>query len=232
VDGHVVLADGQRAGRGSHGRSWDSPPGLDLYLSIVARPRLALAALPPLTLAVGLGVAEAVEGLVAPVAALRAAVKWPNDVWLSGHKCAGILVETSSAPAAAPAAEPEGGRAVVIGIGLNVNRREWPQELRASATSLRAATSAAQPFDRGRCLAALLQAVEAWVERLVSAGGEAVAAALQDRLALRGERVRCGDTEGVLQGVAPSGAVRIATASGVRELLAGRLFPASAAPER
>jgi len=229
ADGHVVLADAQRAGRGSHGRSWDSPPGMDLYLSIVARPPLPLAALPPLTLAVGLGVADAVERLVGPGTARRAVVKWPNDVWLSGRKCAGILVETSSAGASPLAVDTDAGRpAVVIGIGLNVNRVDWPEELRASATSLRTEASSPQPLDRGVALAELLQAVEAWVERLVTAGGDAIAAALQDRLALRGERVRCGETIGVLQGVAPSGAIRIATAGGVRELLAGRLFPAHA----
>src|SRR5689334_18189002 len=60
LDGHVVVADAQRSGRGSHGRTWASPAGTDLYLSIVARPELSLNELPPLTLAVGLAVAEAV----------------------------------------------------------------------------------------------------------------------------------------------------------------------------
>jgi len=223
-DGHVVLADGQRAGRGQHGRAWASPPGTDLYLSIVARPRLSLAALPPLTLAVGVAIAEAVERLLGDTASARAQVKWPNDVWLAGKKCSGVLVETNSgAPLDAIGATDAARVVVVIGIGLNVNRLQWPDELRESATSLRAARPGAPALDRGMVLAALLLSVEQWVDRLVEGGGYAIAAALEARLALRGRRVRCADVEGTLAGVAPSGAIRIATEAGVRELLAGRI---------
>lgn len=225
-DGHVVLAESQRKGRGQHGRSWASPPGSDLYLSIVARPPLPFAALPPLTLAVGLGVADAVEELLAHAQAPRAEVKWPNDVLLAGQKCAGILVETSSGPQSH--GDPSGApAAVVIGIGLNVNRLDWPDELQTHATSVRAHRPGAERIDRGIALAALLAGIERWIDALVARGGEAVASALEARLALRGRRVRCGEVEGTLLGVAASGAVRIAEGGGgVRELLAGRITPA------
>jgi BirA family biotin operon repressor/biotin-[acetyl-CoA-carboxylase] ligase len=221
-DGHVVLADTQRKGRGQQGRSWASPAGSDLYLSIVARPALSFAELPPLTLAVGLGVAEAAEQLLAGAGAPVPAVKWPNDVWLGDKKCAGVLLETSSAAQAV--ADPGAARiAVVVGIGLNVNRLEWPEELRASATSLRAERPAAQRLDRAEVLAALLLSVEQWVDRLVASGAETIASALAPRLLWHGRRVRCGDAVGTLTGVAPTGALRIATAAGTRELLAGRV---------
>jgi BirA family biotin operon repressor/biotin-[acetyl-CoA-carboxylase] ligase len=226
-DGHVVIADSQRAGRGSHGRVWTSPAGSDLYLSIVARPQLlfdstapalrggaSIAALPPLTLAVGLGVADAVQALL-PERSMCTEVKWPNDVWLLGKKCAGVLVEASTIGSDLGP--------VVIGIGLNVNRVEWAEELAATATSLRLARGAA--LDRGAALCALLSTVEAWVDRFVADGGRAIAAALDARLAMRGQRVRCAEHEGTLLGVAPSGAIRIATAHGTRELIAGRLEP-------
>lgn len=213
-DGHVVVADAQRKGRGSHGRDWASPPADDLYLSIVARPPLALPQLPPLTLAVGLGVAGAVESLIGrPGPAVE--VKWPNDVRVGGRKCAGILIEASSLGS-------ELGP-LVIGIGLNVNRLEWPQELQATATSLRAATGRGERFDRTQVLAQLLADVESWIDRFVMEGGAAVAAALDAKLAMRGQWVRCGGVEGRLAGVAPSGAVRIETERGVRELVGGRL---------
>jgi BirA family biotin operon repressor/biotin-[acetyl-CoA-carboxylase] ligase len=215
ADGHVVVADSQQRGRGSHGRIWTSPAGTCLYLSIVARPAVPLAQLPPLTLAVGLGVAEAVERVLEPSVRAHALVKWPNDVWLFGKKCAGILIEASSSGAVLGP--------LVIGIGLNVNRMDWPEELEALAISLRAARPDAAALDRETTLAELLESVERRVDRFVAEGAAATVAALETRLALRGERVRCDAVEGTLLGVSPSGALRIATEAGVRELIAGRL---------
>src|SRR4051812_16286720 len=92
--GTVVVADAQTAGRGRLGRTWASPPGRHLYLSAIVRidPRVR----PPaeraaLTLAVGVGVVDAVRGAGAPTAGL----KWPNDVLASGRKLAGILCEAT-----------------------------------------------------------------------------------------------------------------------------------------
>lgn len=208
-NGHVVLADTQSRGRGSHGRDWQSPAGTDLYFSIVARPELSAERLPPLTLAVGLGVAAAVEA----AAELDARVKWPNDVWLGGLKCAGILVETSTSGATVDC--------IVIGVGVNVNRGEFPDELLATATSIALARGAA--VDRGAVLASMLGEIEGWVDRLVERGSMAVVAGLERRLALRGEAVRCGDVEGTLVGIAASGALMIEAGSGLVEVLAGRL---------
>lgn len=206
-DGHVVVADTQTAGRGRHGHVWDSPPGLDLYFSIVARTRLAIRDLPPLTLATGLAIAEVAERH----AGTAAHVKWPNDVWLDGKKVAGVLVETTTSD------DPP---VPVIGVGLNVNRRDFG-ELGESATSL--ALCAGADLDRGIVLADALAAIERWVDRLVAAGPASVVEALNARLALRGDRVKLDDLEGTLVGVAPSGAVRIHTGEGVVTRTAGQL---------
>lgn len=213
VSGHVVLADVQTRGRGSNGRSWESPAGLDLYLSIVDRPPLAMPQLPPLTLAVGLGVARAAERLLGQ--GTRCEVKWPNDVLLDGKKCAGILVEATTLGSAV--------ELTVIGIGLNVNRLDFPDELAAIATSLRAARPGQALFDRLSVLVELLSSVEREVDQFVASGPAAVAHALAPRLAFVGRHVRCGDVEGVLRGVSDSGALRLSTAQGLRELHAGRL---------
>jgi BirA family transcriptional regulator, biotin operon repressor / biotin---[acetyl-CoA-carboxylase] ligase len=217
VDGHVVVADAQARGRGSRGRAWSSPAGTDLYLSIVDRVPVALAELPPLTLAVGLGVADAVDQLLGGEAA-ASQVKWPNDVLLDGKKCAGILIEAST--------DASGVTSVVIGIGLNVNRLEFPDELSALATSLRLQRRAEQAFDRNLVLAALLANVERWVDRFVREGAASSVAALTPRLALLGRRARCGeepDQIGIVRGVDPSGALLLETARGVMPLIAGRL---------
>jgi BirA family biotin operon repressor/biotin-[acetyl-CoA-carboxylase] ligase len=216
ASGHVIVADAQARGRGSRGRVWSSPAGSDLYLSIVDRLPVALAELPPLTLAVGLGVAEAVDGLLGSVATSH--VKWPNDVLLDGKKCAGILIEAST--------DAHGVTNVVIGIGLNVNRCEFPEELQALATSLRLQRATLEPLDRNVTLATLLESVERWVDRFVREGAAASVRALTPRLALLGRRARCGEDPnhvGIVRGVDPSGALLLETAAGVIPMIAGRL---------
>jgi BirA family transcriptional regulator, biotin operon repressor / biotin---[acetyl-CoA-carboxylase] ligase len=216
VAGHVIVADRQLAGRGSRGRVWESPAGSDLYLSVVDRLPVALAELPPLTLAVGLGVAEAIDRALALPDPERTEVKWPNDVWLGGKKCAGVLIETSVMTMSAN--EPG---AVVIGIGLNVNRATFPEALQPSATSLRLHADAA--LDRNRVLCQLLDAVERRVDQFVAEGAAAIVAALGPRLALRDCAARCDALEGVVRGVDASGALLFETAGTLRPLIAGRL---------
>lgn len=219
--GHVVVADAQDRGRGSHGRTWSSPAGVDLYLSIVERVALEPAALPALTLAVGLGVTDAIA-LLAPELASGVRVKWPNDAWIDRKKTAGILVESSSSGAV------QGP--IVIGIGLGANRLAWPEELRGQATSLldaaRAIDPAHAPFDREAVLAALLASVERAVDALVQLGVAATVARLETRLAMRGEPVEIDGVRGTLLGLDARGALRIATPEGERVMLSGMLRPA------
>ncbi len=212
--GHLVAADRQRRGRGSHGRSWSSPPGTDLYFSIVERFAMQSGRLPPLTLAVGVGVAEAVGALAGE--RHRALVKWPNDVWLDGGKCAGILVEASPGPGEQ--------QTVIIGIGLNLNRLTWSEEIRGSATSLRQVTD--RVYSRPEALARTLQAVERWVDRFIAEGSAPVVQALRERLALRGRPVTCGEVSGTLLEVADSGALVIETDSGPKQVTYGTVLSA------
>jgi BirA family biotin operon repressor/biotin-[acetyl-CoA-carboxylase] ligase len=215
VDGHVVLADMQTKGRGSHGRSWVSPAGTDLYLSIVAKVPVPLSEIAALTLAVGLGVAESVELLLGGTK--RAEIKWPNDVWLGGRKIAGILVEGASLG--------DSSLPLVIGIGLNVNREQFPEGLDTPATSLR--LERGSPVARAQALATLLAQVETAVDRFVAHGAADIASAVDRRLALRGQRARCETLTGVVRGVAASGALRFEVDGGAeRELFAGTLRPA------
>jgi BirA family biotin operon repressor/biotin-[acetyl-CoA-carboxylase] ligase len=213
--GHVVVADHQDRGRGSHGRAWSSPAGVDLYLSIVERVTLPPAAIATVTLAVGLGVTDAITTLV-PSLASRVKVKWPNDAWIDRKKTAGVLVESSSSGAT------QGP--IIIGIGLGVNRIAWPDELAGQATSLRDATG--ETFDRTRVLACLLASVENAVDALVREGVAATVARLETRLAMRGEDVRIDDEPGRLIGLDARGALRLETPTGERVLISGTLRPA------
>jgi BirA family biotin operon repressor/biotin-[acetyl-CoA-carboxylase] ligase len=216
-EGFVVVADHQGAGRGSHGRVWESPPGTDLYFSAVVRPRVSLASLGALTLAMGVGLAEAADALLGRSVAQ---VKWPNDVWLSGKKSAGILVESR--------ASGDTADFVVVGVGLNVNRRAFPPELAPHATSL--ALEAGRRWDRAEVLAAVLGSLERWYDRFLEQGAAPVVEAVESRLALRGRAVRCGGVEGRLEGLTLGGGLRIAGADGERVVVAGRLEPIAEPP--
>ncbi len=214
LDGHTVVADTQDSGRGSRGRRWLSPPGDDLYLSVVARVPVELSQLAPLTLAAGLAVADTVD---ATLGAARARVKWPNDVWVDGRKIAGILVEGQSTGVQLAW--------VVIGIGLNVNRPAFPDDLDTPATSLALCGPAGARHDRNLVLARLLDNLERWVDRFIRHGAAPIVDGLNPRLALRGARVRCGDAIGTVAGVARSGALLLHTGAGTETVFSARLEP-------
>jgi BirA family transcriptional regulator, biotin operon repressor / biotin---[acetyl-CoA-carboxylase] ligase len=148
-DGAVVIADEQTAGRGRRGRTWASPSGRNLYVSVAMVPALAAAEAWRLGLAAALAAADACT-TVAP-----AALKWPNDVVTrsDGRKLGGLLIETI--------VEGDRLRGAVLGIGINVNwrRAEMPPELHDVATSL--ADVACRDVDRGALLADLLDALDA-----------------------------------------------------------------------
>jgi BirA family biotin operon repressor/biotin-[acetyl-CoA-carboxylase] ligase len=126
-EGYVVVADSQTAGRGRRGRSWESPSGAGLYLSVVLRPAAGDArTLSLLTLALGLGVRRAVR----EAAGIAPDLKWPNDLVIHGRKLAGILAEGHGLAT--------GTQAVVAGIGINVRRAVLSHEVSARATSIEA----------------------------------------------------------------------------------------------
>ena len=213
-DGHVELADHQTRGRGAHGRQWVSPPGTDLYFSVLARPRTDLVSIALVTLAAGLGVRDAVASLLP---GRRVQVKWPNDIWIERRKCAGILVEGRSAGMRVDS--------LIIGVGLNVNRMQWPSELTETATSLRLQRQGEAPFDRGEVLAIVLSHMERWVSAFLKDGAAVVVNALRPNLALVGERVRWEDGEGIFEGIELDGAARVRTGDGVFSLIAAHIEP-------
>lgn len=204
--GLCVLAETQTRGRGQKQHAWWSPAGENLYLSAVIRLPMPPRAAPPLTLAAGVAVADAVASFVPG----RASLKWPNDLLVDGRKIAGVLTEMST----------RGDRieAVIVGIGLNVNVAAFPDELATIATSLRLATG--QPQDRVRVLAALLGSLEEWIDRFVADGAGAIAAAWRERTSFLGRRLRIADgartVEGVARDVDDEGALLLDTDDGVR----------------
>ncbi len=128
LHGTAVIAANQTEGRGRLGKNWHSIACKGLYCSIIVRPRLGVQDYPKITLAAGLGVALAVDRITDGFSQL----KWPNDIFLDGKKCGGILTESSALN------EPEAQRFAVIGIGLNLSAslEDFPEDLRDKVTSI------------------------------------------------------------------------------------------------
>ena len=200
--GTLVTADEQtRRARAPGARRGRRRRGRAVLMSLVVRDLEERHAVLPLAAAVA--VCEAVEEL-APV---RAAIKWPNDVWVDGRKLAGILVE----------GRPQDGWAV-LGIGLNVSTTEFPPELADTATSL-ALAAPGEPPAAEAVLDALVAALGSWLER---PPGD-VLTAWRARDALRGQTVRWDGGSGTAAGVDDTGALLVDTDGGRVALGAGEV---------
>ena len=197
--GRVIVADEQTAGVGRHGRTWHSAAAQGLYLSMV----LPSSPAPLMMLALGLAVREAIDS----VAGLDADLRWPNDILIRGHKCAGILAHVD-------------GDAVIAGIGINVSQPEFPEGLETPATSLLLEGVLVKRED-------LLVAVVAAVDRNCALSPHQVL----DRFTrastyVAGKRVRVNDVEGVTCGLDPAGFLRLREDNGTEmTILAGGVRP-------
>lgn len=221
----VAIADEQVAGRGRSGRRWSSPPGAGLWMSVLLRTPGGGGA-PLLTLAVGVAVAEALEGVVGRGAP---ALEWPNDILLEGRKVCGILCEGIAGAAAAG-----GGAGVVAGIGVNLRQRpeDFPPELRERATSVE--TVVGGPVDRGALAGAILRGLRRRVDPPPRRVEGELARALERLDTLRGRRVHVeGVGSGVAEGIGADGALRVRIAGeGTRRVVAGTVRPVEGPTER
>jgi BirA family biotin operon repressor/biotin-[acetyl-CoA-carboxylase] ligase len=179
-EGLVVLAEEQTAGRGRMGRPWVSPPGLNLYFTLVLRPRMD--ALRRLPYVVPLGVSWGLETL-----GLSPKIKWPNDIWFGGKKAAGVLIDT--------VVEGPDVVAVLVGVGMNVNLRPAEyDEIRDIATSL--ADAAGRELPREPVMAAVLDGIASALD-----AAPAVAfAAWKARLSTLGQHVTMRAGSEVIEG--------------------------------
>jgi BirA family biotin operon repressor/biotin-[acetyl-CoA-carboxylase] ligase len=202
-EGLVVVADEQTAGRGRAGRSWLTPPGSAIALSIVLRPRkVAPEAIGGLSALGALAVAEALDKLAAV-----AQIKWPNDVLLAGRKVAGVLVDGAWVGQEIEYA--------IVGIGVNVRPASVPSRVDFPATCVEAVL--ARSIDRSDLIVAVLEGVARWVPRL---GTTELLGGWESRLAYRGEEVsivgESGKEEmrGVVEGLLPDGRLRLRSGRG------------------
>jgi BirA family transcriptional regulator, biotin operon repressor / biotin---[acetyl-CoA-carboxylase] ligase len=214
AEGTTVVASAQTSGRGRLGRTWFSPPGAGLYVSVICRsPKVV----PYLTLAGGVAVAEGIRAATG----LPVEIKWPNDVVVGGgptrvRKLAGVLAEASSGS--------EGVQYVVLGFGINLRPAAYPSEIYDRATSLEAELG--READAPLVLADSLCFLAEWIGAIERTGP----AALLDRWralspSAHGHRVQwesvTGAKEGRTAGLGDDGALLVSAAGQVERIISG-----------
>ena len=218
AEGLVVVADRQTAGKGRLGRLWVSPGSVNLYTSILLRPRILPMEAPKLTFLSAVAVCRA----IALSTKLRATVKWPNDVLLGGKKVAGLLNEMSS--------ETDQVNYVVLGIGVNLNMaaNQFPDDLRSPATSL--ALTLGREVSRLDFARALIKEIDHLYQIFQEQGDEPILKAWTEQCDMIGQAIKvdCNQQqiEGIMQGLSEDGALLIRMPTGqVETVYAGDVDP-------
>ena len=212
-EGVSVVADEQTAGRGRLQRAWSSPKGAGLYFSLLLRPTIPQNYWPLITFMAAIAVGDALR----EAAALETDIKWPNDLLSGERKICGILAEAMDTPA---------GRAVILGIGINLTQSAFPPELENVATSV--AEASGRPVEREPILAALLDALSRWYALLENPAQIVDAWSNRSSYAI-GKLVQVSNGDDVWQGttcgVEPDGALRLRTSSGeIKIVRAGDVY--------
>jgi len=219
-EGAVVMTESQTAGRGRRGRSWFSPPGAGLYVSVVLMPRRARVdpdrATTLLTLAAGVALSEAVER----VTGLAPAIKWPNDLLVERRKLAGILAEGVAQPAST------GVQAVILGFGINLMSAAYPPDLAPRVTSLESELGRA--VDRAAvCAESLASLAERYHDLLEGRYGAILDAWRSRSFGSRGARVEwdtpSGVQAGITEGIDEMGALLVRTTRSLERIVAGEV---------
>lgn len=188
--GTVIIADKQEKGRGRIGRQWISPPGVNVYMSIILQPAVKPRDAAVLTMLASVATAKALEKETGQSILL----KWPNDLIMSGRKVGGILTEVR--------ADPDKIKAAIIGIGINVNmdKRSFPSEIRRIATSLKAETGI--DYSRSSVIIRVLRQFEACYKDFEKNGKRPVLEDMKTRSATLGKRIILADNKEICSGIA------------------------------
>jgi len=229
-DGTVVIADQQTAGRGRGSRTWHSPAGSGLYVSVVVRVDATAAGREQgaadwprwLTLATGVALAGGLHA----ASGLPVSIKWPNDLVIApagtvrgARKLGGVLAEGRT----------DGGRVthVVVGFGVNVRSSAFPPEISARATSLE--DELGRDVDRGAVLAAMLRRFSTWLARLRAQRSDDVAARWSAlAVGATGSTVEWhadgGQRRGVTAGIDGDGALLIRAGTSTERVVSGEVI--------
>lgn len=214
-EGTLVVSELQSAGKGRRGRNWKSPKGCGVWMSLLLRPEFGPEYASMLTLIAALAAEEGIRR----VTGLECSIKWPNDIVISGCKLVGILTEMST--------DVDSIQHVVVGIGINANTVEFPEEIRATATSLAIASGA--PVKRAELVAAVMAAWEKYYEIfLKTLDLSLLRETYNQRLANCGREVRVlaakGEYTGLSHGINDTGELLVELEDGkIREVMSGEV---------
>jgi BirA family biotin operon repressor/biotin-[acetyl-CoA-carboxylase] ligase len=213
---YVVIAEHQTKGRGRRGRIWVSPPGANIYMSLLVSFQNGAAALEGLSLVAALLIVDALH----KCGYRGFGVKWPNDILLGKKKLAGILLEISG--------DLVGSCKVVVGIGLNVKLPPSASEkIDQPHTDL--VSSFDSPPDRDKIASALISVLGEGFKRFKSSGFESFREQWNQLDVYKGTVVEVSAgkncVRGYVLGVSGSGALLLETDAGVREVSGGELMP-------
>ena len=213
--GALFVADEQTAGRGRRGRSWQSPPGANIYFTILLRPDFAPDQASMLTLVMAHSVACAIHRLTG----LEPSIKWPNDVLLEGKKVCGILTEMS--------VEREYIHYVVCGVGINVVSQDFPEGIREHAIAVEEVYG--QAVSKGALLQYVMEDFERDYDAFVAAGDlTPLLESYNGILVNRDRRVRVldpkGEWEGIARGINAGGELLVEDIEGgIQNIFAGEV---------
>lgn len=198
-DGSLVVADQQTAGRGRRGRGWISPAGANLYFTLLLRPRIAPDKASMLTLVMAMAVARGIQSRMGDGRSpggqnASVGIKWPNDIVIMGRKACGILTELSLS------VEQGTIDYLVIGVGINVKRQTFSEELQGHAIALE---EVLDEVSRSELLNAVLTAFEGYYEEFLATGDLTRLQKDYNELMVNlGQQVRVLDPKGEYEGIA------------------------------
>lgn len=209
VNGTVVVTECQTAGRGRRGKTWVSPAG-NCYFSILLRPEVLVDRASIITLVSAMALAKAIK----QVAALDTMIKWPNDVIANGKKLCGILTESST--------DLEYINYAVVGIGINANQTDFPEEIKDMASSIRLETG--KEINRAELLGTFLNIFETYYETFLETEDLTKLSEKYNRLLVnRGREVKIieKETERILTavGIDDKGGLIVEDCNGQRETI-------------
>ncbi|WP_409288927.1 biotin--[acetyl-CoA-carboxylase] ligase [Peribacillus sp. SCS-37] len=189
-EGTLVIANEQTAGKGRLLRSWHSARGTGIWMSLILRPNIPMQDAPQLTLLAAAAIVQAFE----EAANLSPSIKWPNDILINGKKVTGILTEMQ--------AEADRIHSVIIGIGINVNQelQDFPEEIRGTATSL--AIQAGEPISRTEVIQTFLRKFENLYELYIKEGFKPIKLLWESYAISLGCEIKATTLSGVLFGKA------------------------------